>query len=122
MVVSLDHHMKDLKNEMSLQENRIKRYQETLARLRIGYYKELILQDSYAYKLEAEIQGLKSMAAAELGEGPVIRNGPKVLLNAKLSEDDKNVRNVIYFDSTDGLDLSDDVIQLLNSKIEKIVK
>ena len=90
MVVSLDHHMKDLKNEMSLQENRIKRYQETLARLRIGYYKELILQDSYAYKLEAEIQGLKSMAAAELGEGPVIRNGPKVLLNAKLSEDDKN--------------------------------
>lgn len=38
-----------------------------------------------------------------------------------LNDDDKNVKNVFNFDSTDGLDISDDVLSLLNSKIQKIV-
>lgn len=78
-----------------------------MRRLRIGYYRDLVAKDSYSVKLEGEISNLKFLAGSK--DGNSNGGGKRVVMAKGLTEEDKVVKNVFNFDSTDGLELSEDV-------------
>ena len=85
----------------------MEKFQEIMRRLRIGYYKDLVAKDSYSLKLEGEISNLKFLA--DSSDGKAIGAGKRVVMAKGLTEEDRVVKNVFNFDSTDGLELSEDV-------------
>ena len=94
--------------------------------MRYGFYKDKVNLTGYTETLEGKIKEFQEVDA-EKEPGFKINRKSKHLMNKIRRPNMSNVmdtghiiRNVHYFDQTDGMDLPEEKVELLNSKIKHI--